>query len=98
MTCVWSTRAAGCHAVGVWQASQALLVCMCPAPLPAARTPSWQLTQLPVMPSWLNPVAGDHARVLWQLLHSAVVTMCVAGLPVAIVPLWQLEHVPMTCA
>ncbi len=75
-----------------------MLVAKCVVDFALARTPSWQLAQLPEMPSCVKPVAGVHAVVAWQLLHSVVVGMCVAPLPVAVVPLWQLEHEPTTCA
>jgi hypothetical protein len=42
---------AGRQAVGVWHASQVLLVVRCEVPLPVALVPLWQLKQLPVMPS-----------------------------------------------
>ena len=74
-----------------------LLVDRWPVFLPVALTPLWQLKQLPVTPSWLNPVAGFQATVLWHMLHSDVVATCVAGLPVALTLLWQLEHEPCTC-
>ncbi len=78
-----------------WQDSQLLVARMCVGLFPVARVPSWQLTQLAVMPVWLN-CAGSHAMVVWQLSHSAVVTMWLASLPVAVVPLWQEEQVPVT--
>jgi hypothetical protein len=55
---------------------------MCSGPFPVARAPSWQLTQLLVMPV-CSKRAGVHAAVLWQALQSSVVTMWFAGLPVA---------------
>lgn len=70
---------------------------MCPACLPGALTPSWQLAQPVVMPAWVN-VAGDQASVLWQVPHSWVVGMCVDPLPAAFVPSWHDEQVPRTWA
>jgi hypothetical protein len=83
------------HGVEVlWQVSQAAVVGMCPAGLPLAVVPLWQVAQVPgATPAWVN-VAGVHAVVLWQVSHDAVVGMWPPGLPVAVVPLWQVEQVP----
>jgi hypothetical protein len=63
----------GFQALVAWQVSHLLLVVMCPAFLPVAVVPLWQLAQFVVMPAWSNPVAGVQAVVLWQLLQFAVV-------------------------
>ena len=64
--------------------------------LPSALIPSWQLTQLPVMPVCVK-FAGVHAVVVWQVSHDCVVGMWFVPLPVAMVPLWQEAQVPVTC-
>jgi len=52
----------GRHALVAWHAAHAVLVRMCAAFLPGALTPSWQLAQFVVLPSWLK-FAGTHANV-----------------------------------
>jgi hypothetical protein len=64
--------------------------------LPVARVPSWQLTQLPVTPLWLN-VAGTQAVVLWHVSHVSALRMWFVPLPVAVVPLWHVTQLPSTC-
>ena len=66
LTWVWSTRSAGFHAVVGWHDSQLFVVARWLAPLPVEMLPSWQLTQLVVMPACVN-VAGRQATVVWQL-------------------------------
>ena len=39
----------GVKATTLWQSSQTFVVAMCPADLPVAATPLWQLAQLPEM-------------------------------------------------
>jgi len=46
-----------------WQASQAVVVKMCPEFLPATFTPSWQVAQPETMPVWLK-FAGVQARLV----------------------------------
>ena len=63
--------------------------------VPVARTPLWQLAQVPATtPAWSKPLAGRQPLVPWQLSQLAVVTMCACGLPPACWPLWQEAHVP----
>lgn len=74
-------------AVVLWHESQAAVVGMCPADLPVAVEPLWQVEQVPgATPVWLK-VAGVQAVVLWQLSQAAVVGTWLVGLPVAVEPL-----------
>ena len=77
-----------------WQPSQGTApIGMWVGGMPVARTPSWQLAQLPVTP-WCVKAAPAQVSVVWQASHSRSVTMCEGGLPCACVPLWQVEQLP----
>jgi hypothetical protein len=54
---------------------------MCDGPLPVALVPSWQLTQLLVIPVWLKPVAGVHAVGEWQFWQLSSAAGWPTGLP-----------------
>ena len=79
----------------MWQSSQVLLLWMCPAPLPVAEVPLWQLTQLPVTEEWSNCTFVQEPPAVWQSSQVLPLGRCPAPLPVAEVPLWQLKQ-PVT--
>ena len=80
-----------------WQLSQEALVTMWFVGLPVARTPLWQVAQVPGWtPAWSNR-AGRQASVEWQASQLLSAGTWFAVLPVAVVPLWQVEQVPCTC-
>src|ERR1700722_2366504 len=56
----------------VWQFWQAVLLAMCVGPLPAARAPLWQPTQLPGIPAW----SGRAAPALEKAPAPSEVTAC----------------------
>jgi hypothetical protein len=95
-TCVWSTRAYGCHDEIVWQLSQAAVDWMWPSPLPEAETP-WQVAQFPTKPVWSGRPFVTHVSGEWQFSQTLELWTCVGDLyvmstPVEVleVPLWQV--------
>jgi hypothetical protein len=51
--------------VVLWQLSHWRVVTKCPAGLPLAEVPLWQVLHLPAVPLW-EKVAGVHPAVVWQ--------------------------------
>ena len=58
----------------VWQLSHDALVLMCPAGLPSACVPLWQVAQDPVAtPAWLNAAPAKLVVLKWQDSQPALV-------------------------
>ncbi len=57
----------------VWHVSHGCVVATCPAGLPVAVVPLWQLAQFDVMPAWLKPAPAKLVVLLWHVSHGCVV-------------------------
>jgi hypothetical protein len=79
----------------VWQLSQELAVIMCPAVLPGAVVPLWQVPQDPWTAEW-SIFAGMNPCVLWQESQLIVDKIWFAGFPGALLPLWHALQEPLT--
>ena len=61
---VWLNVAPEKLVVLLWHVSHGCVVATCPAGLPVAVVPLWQLAQFDVMPAWLNEALANVAVFL----------------------------------